>query len=69
METKENMHDAVRKMATIEVSWSIRWVSNWLLMCSEVMTNRQNPSRLAEVPSICGDVLLAIFSLLSLVKV
>jgi hypothetical protein len=29
------------------------------VMCSEVITNRQKPSRLADVRNICWEVLLA----------
>lgn len=60
METKENMQDPVSRIATMEVSSSIKWVSSGLAICREVMIKRQNPSRLAEVLRMCGDVLLAI---------
>jgi hypothetical protein len=59
IETKENIHEPVSRMATIEVSSSIKCVSSGLAICRDVMIKRQNPSRLAEVFRICGEVLLA----------
>jgi len=54
------MQDIVSNTATIEVNSSMICVSVLLAMCKDVMINRQNPNRLAEVLSICGEVLLAI---------
>ncbi len=59
IETKENMHEPVSRIATMEVSSSMKWVSSGLAICREVMINRQKPSRLAEVFKMCGEVLLA----------
>lgn len=60
IETNENIHEAVNRIATIDVNSSIKWVSNGLAMCREVMIKRQKPSRFADVFRIWGEVLLAI---------
>lgn len=57
METKEKILDTVSRIATMEVSSSIRWVSVKLAICNEVITNKQNPNKLADVLSICCEVL------------
>lgn len=62
METNEKIQEAVKNRAITDVSSSITWVSILLLMWSEVITKRQNPRRLADVPRIWGDVLLAMFN-------
>jgi len=54
------MQENVSSMPTAEVSLSIRWVSVMFAICSDVMTNKQNPNRFADVVRICGEVLLAI---------
>lgn len=56
METNEKIQEAVKNRAITDVSSSITWVSILLLMWSEVITKRQNPRRLADVPRIWGDV-------------
>jgi len=65
METNEKEHEMVSSNATNEVNSSIRFVSVLLAICSEVMTKRQNPNRFADVPNICGEVLLAISIILN----
>ncbi len=57
------MHEKVRNMATMEVSISIILVSMISEMCREVITKRQNPSKLADVLRMCLDVLLAMLGL------
>lgn len=57
---KDNMDETVRNNATTEVNSSTRLFSVLSERCNEVMTNRQNPSRLADVLKICCEVLLAI---------
>lgn len=60
IDTKENIQEAVNRIATIDVNSSIKWVSIGLAIWREVMIKRQNPSRFAEVFKIWGEVLLAI---------
>ncbi len=57
MEKKENMQEKIRARATPEVNSSMSLISEYLELCKEVMTNRQNPSKVAEVFRICCDVL------------
>jgi hypothetical protein len=63
IEIKENIEEIVRKNATTEVNSSIRELSVLSVKCSEVMINKQNPSKLAEVFNICCEVLFAIMCL------
>jgi hypothetical protein len=60
IDINENIHENVSKTATTEVNSSIKNVSVWLAMCKDVITNKQNPSRLADVFNICCEVLFAI---------
>lgn len=60
METNEKKQENVSNVATIEVNSSIKNVSVWLAICNDVITKRQNPSRLADVFKICCEVLFAI---------
>ena len=53
IEMKEKTQENVNRTATTEVSSSIKCVSVWLAMCSEVITNRQKPRRFAAVFKIC----------------
>ncbi|MGC9152007.1 MAG: dynamin family protein [Microbacter sp.] len=46
----------VNSTAMTEVTLSTSCVSCKLAMCSEVMTNKQNPNKLADVLRICCDV-------------
>ena len=57
---KEKRQENVSKTATTDVNSSIKNISVWLAICSEVITKRQNPSRLADVFNMCCDVLFAI---------
>ena len=54
------MHEKVSIIAITDVSSSIICVSVRLAMRKDVITNKQNPRRFAEVFNICCDVLLAI---------
>ncbi|MEZ7498090.1 hypothetical protein QO200_04995 [Flavobacterium sp. Arc3] len=49
----------VNNKAIIEVNSSIKLFFAVSVMCSDVITNKQKPSRLADVFSICWDVLFA----------
>lgn len=60
MAIKEKKQEQPNSRAITEVNSSIRLASAWLEMCSDVMTTRQNPSRLADVFSICCEVLFGI---------
>ena len=57
----ENIELITRNIATKEVISSRRLFSVLLDIWSEVMMNKQNPKRLAEVFKMCCDVLFAIF--------
>tara|TARA_R110002124_G_scaffold112003_4_gene266001 strand:- start:61 stop:357 length:297 start_codon:yes stop_codon:yes gene_type:complete len=59
IEKKDKSDEMVNAKATIEVNSSIRLSFEVSVMCSEVITNRQKPSRLADVLNICWEVLLA----------
>lgn len=61
IDTKERVEEIVRNNAIIDVNSSIKEFVDRSVRCSEVMIKRQKPKRLAEVESICCDVLLAIF--------
>jgi len=63
IEIKENTDEIVRNNATIEVNSSIKLPSDLFAMCKEVITNKQNPKRFAEVPKMCCEVLFAIIFL------
>jgi hypothetical protein len=56
---KENRHAKARSNAITDVSSSIKLDADILVICSEVITNRQNPRRLADVFKMCWDVLFA----------
>lgn len=60
MEANENIQESPRNKAITEVTSSMKWDSVELAMWSEVITKRQNPKRLADVPRICCEVLFAI---------
>jgi hypothetical protein len=57
------MHEKVSKTATTEVNSSIKYLSVMSAICNDVITNRQNPRRLAEVFKICCDVKFAIIQM------
>ncbi len=59
-DAKEKIQENVKMAAIIEVSSSIINVVSRFEIWIEVITNRQNPNRFAEVPRICCEVLLAI---------
>ncbi len=59
MEIKDNKQEKLKRTAITEVNSSIMLVSVRLVMCSEVITNKQNPKRFAAVFKICGEVELA----------
>jgi len=59
-DTKEKPQENVNKTAMMEVASLIKWVSTLLLNRNEVITKRQNPSRFAEVPKICCEVVFDI---------
>jgi len=50
---KENRHEKARSNAITDVSSSIKLDADILVICSEVITNRQNPRRLADVFKMC----------------
>lgn len=54
------MQEMMRNKATPEVSSSMMLVSEKSETCTDVMTKRQNPNRLAAVLRICCDVLFDI---------
>ena len=60
MEKKENRQEMMRNKATTEVSSSMMLVSEKSETCTEVITKRQNPKRLAAVLRICCAVLFDI---------
>jgi hypothetical protein len=60
IERKEKTQENVSIRAMNEVNSSITLEAALLVICNEVITNRQKPSRLAEVGRICWEVLLAI---------
>jgi hypothetical protein len=60
METNEKRQEKVNNTAKIRVNSSIKTLSVLSAMCNEVITKRQNPSKLAEVFKICCEVLFAI---------
>lgn len=53
MEINERKHELINKIAIIEVNSSIKLVSDLLVICIEVITNRQNPNKFAEVLNMC----------------
>lgn len=53
MEMNENKQEQVNNSAMIEVNSSITLEVALLVRCNEVITNRQNPRRLADVGKIC----------------
>jgi frataxin-like iron-binding protein CyaY len=57
---KENTDEMISNMAITDVNSSIRLVSFAFERCSAVIINKQKPSKLAEVPKMCCDVLFAI---------
>jgi hypothetical protein len=59
METNEKRQEKVNKTAKTKVNSSINSLSVLSAMCNEVITKRQNPSKLAEVFNICCEVLFA----------
>ena len=61
IEIKERIEEIVKNKATNEVNSSIELFSDLLVMCKEVIINKQKPNRFADVPNICCEVLLAIF--------
>jgi hypothetical protein len=63
MEKKEKKLEKARSIAISEVNSSMMLDSVVLLICNEVITTRQNPRRLADVFSICCEVVFAIFPL------
>lgn len=60
IEKKENKHENVSRSVTTLANSSITDMSDLLVMCKEVITNKQNPKRFAEALNMCGDVLLDI---------
>jgi len=56
MEIKENKLENVRRIAVTAVRSSITCISVLLARCNEVITNRQNPNRFADVFKMCGEV-------------
>lgn len=61
IETNDKTEEAIKIKATMEVNSSISEFSVLSVKCSEVIINKQNPSKLDAVPKICCDVLFAIF--------
>ncbi len=59
MEKKEKKQEHVSITAISDVNSSIRLDSAWLETWNDVITKRQNPSRLAEVLNMCWEVLFA----------
>jgi len=59
IEKKDKSDEMVNNKAIIEVNSSIRLSFVVSVMCSDIITNRQKPSRLADVLNICWEVLLA----------
>jgi hypothetical protein len=59
MDINDSMEEIVKSIATIEVNSSIRLFSAAFDSRMEVITNKQIPSKFAEVPKICVDVLFA----------
>jgi hypothetical protein len=53
MEKKDNKQEKARNNAIIEVNSSITLVAALSVICNDVMTNRQNPRRFADVDNIC----------------
>lgn len=59
MEIKEKKQEKVSINAITEVNSSIMLDVALFVICNEVITKRQNPSRFAAVDNICCDVLFA----------
>lgn len=59
-EKKENMQANASRSVTTVANSSIKVTSDLLAMCKEVITNKQNPKRFAEVLKMCWEVLLDI---------
>jgi hypothetical protein len=59
IEKKDKRDEIVNNKATTEVNSSIKLSFVASVMCRDVITNRQKPSRLADVLSICWEVLFA----------
>ena len=53
MEINEKTDETVKSNAISDVNSSIRLFCVLFVRCRDVMMKRQNPSRLADVPSIC----------------
>ncbi|MES1198208.1 MAG: hypothetical protein ABUL41_02920 [Chitinophagaceae bacterium] len=53
IDIKENKHEKARSKAITDVSSSIKLDADIFEICSEVITNRQNPRRLADVFKMC----------------
>ena len=60
MEVKDKTHEIVNNSATIDVNSSIICVSATFEICKDVITNKQNPNRFAEVFKMCCEVLFDI---------
>jgi hypothetical protein len=59
IEKKENTVEIVSNSAIIAVNSSISPLLDLSPMCNEVIINRQNPNRFADVLNMCCDVLFA----------
>jgi len=55
------MHENVSNIAMRDVNSSIILDSDLFVICNEVITNRQNPRRFAEVFKMCWEVVFAIY--------
>ena len=53
MEVNEKKHEKANTIAIADVNSSIILIAILLLICKEVMTKRQKPSRLADVLKMC----------------
>jgi hypothetical protein len=60
IDINENRDDNVNNNAMMVVHSSINVTSVLLARCRDVSIKRQNPSKLADVPRMCCDVLFAI---------
>lgn len=60
IDIKENKQEKDNNRAITEAASSIILEADLSVICKDVITKRQNPSRVAEVFSICDETLFAI---------
>ena len=63
MEINEKTDEIVKSIAIMDVNSSTKLLSALFVRCSDVIINRQKPSKLADVANMCGEVLFAIIAI------